>query len=369
MMKPRKAQEAQRKFRITLRLYFALAATVTLCFACLISCALVILGVKLFYHEPLTSAAVILLCLLVCALSMLLGGIMMFFGSIHLTKPLEIVSAAVQKVAKGDFTVKIPRDAAKRGKYLYTNELDELSENVNKMVTELNGMDYMRKDFMSNVSHEVKTPVAAITGFTEILLEDNLEDEDRKEYLRVVNQESRRLSILCENMLRMSRLDNQQIVVRKDEFRIDEQIRKCIIMLSEKWSGHNIEYDLQLSPAVIESDADLLMQVWTNLIDNAIKYSPQTGTIRIVETFRKKELIVSIQDKGIGISNEKLPKIFDKFYQCEESHKKQGNGLGLSIVKRILEILNGNITYDSEENAGTTVTVRIPSNPDASGNT
>lgn len=355
-----KTNKGQRKFRITLRLYFALASILTLCFACLISCALVILGVKLFYHGPLTPAFVSILCLLVCFLSMLLGGIMMFFGSVHLTTPLEVLNNTIKKVAKGDFTVKIYRDSSKRGKYFYTNELDELSENVNKMVAELNGMDYMRKDFMSNVSHEVKTPVAAITGFTEIILDGNLEVEKQQEYLRLVNQESRRLSLLCENMLRMSRLDYQQIITRNDAIRIDEQIRKCIIMLSEKWCDQDMDFDLQLSPVTIISDADLLMQIWTNLIDNAIKYSPKSSTIQITETCQEGKLIVHIHDNGIGICEEKLPRIFDKFYQCEESHKKQGSGLGLSIVKRILELLNASIHYDSTENAGTTVTVQIP---------
>ncbi len=353
-------QKENRKFRVTLRLYFALVAITTLCFACIISAILVILGVKLFYHEPLTFGAIILLCLLVCTLSMFFGGIMLYMGSIHLTKPIEIVSAAVQKVAKGDFTIRIPRDASKRGEFPYRNEIDELSENVNKMAAELSSMDYMRKDFMSNVSHEFKTPVAAITGFTEILLDGSLKDNEREEYLTLINAESIRLSTLCENMLRMSRLDNQQIVRGEDEIRVDEQIRKCIIMLSEKWGDHSSDYDLHLTKSIVKGNADLLMQVWTNLIDNAIKYSPQNSTIQIIETYDEQELTVIIRDNGIGISVEKLPHIFEKFYQCEESHKKQGNGLGLSIVKRIVELVHGTIHYDSEENVGTTVTVRIP---------
>ena len=361
-MDKKKKEIKYRKFKAPLRLHFSLAAISTLCFSCLISCAVVVLVVKLFYRGSLSNDAVALLCLLVCALSMTLGGIALWFGSIHLTRPIDEVSQAVKKVADGDFTVRIPRDKARRGRYSYTNELDELSENFNKMASELNGMDYMRKDFMSNVSHEVKTPVAAITGFTEILLDGGLEEEEREEYLKLVNQESIRLSILCENMLRMSRLDHQQIVGKTDEVRIDEQIRKCIIMLSEKWSNHEMQYQLQLTPATIASDADLLMQVWINLIDNAIKYSSPNSTIRIEETCQDQELVVLIQDEGIGINPEKREKIFDKFYQCEESHKKQGNGLGLSIVKRILELLDGSITCESSPSIGTTMSVRIPIN-------
>ncbi len=359
-MKHKKKINKNRKFRASLRLHFSLAAIMTLCFSCLFSCALVIVPVRLFYRGPLTGDTVILLCLLVCALSMTLGGIALWFGTVHITRPIDVVSQAVKKVAEGDFTIRIPRNKERRGGYSYTNELDELSENFNKMVSELDGMDYMRKDFMSNVSHEVKTPVAAITGFTEILLDGGLDEEDQQDYLKLVNQESIRLSVLCENMLRMSRLDYQQIVTKTDEVRIDEQIRKCIIMLSEKWADHETRYDLQLTPATIASDADLLMQVWMNLIDNAIKYSPAGSTLRMKETCENNELVVLIQDEGIGISPEKREKIFDKFYQCEESHKKQGNGLGLSIVKRILELLDGSITCESTPSVGTTMSVRMP---------
>ncbi len=367
-MEDQRQQKEYKKFRRPLRLHFSLSSIAVLCISCLFSCALVVLGVKLFYKGTLSVDVVVLLCLLVCILSMTFGGIALWIGAIRLTKPIEEVSQAVKKVAEGDFSVRIPRNTSRRGDYPYMNELDELAENFNKMSSELNGMDYMRKDFMSNVSHEVKTPVAAITGFTEILLDGGLEEEERQEYLKLVNQESVRLSNLCENMLRMSRLDHQQIVVRTDEVRIDEQIRKCIIMLSEKWADHELQYELQLNPATIVSDADLLMQVWTNLIDNAIKYSPPNGTIRIDEACRHDELVVLIQDEGIGISAGKLEKIFDKFYQCEESHKKQGNGLGLSIVKRILELLNGSITCESTPSVGTTMSVRIPINPASSQN-
>jgi signal transduction histidine kinase len=218
----------------------------------------------------------------------------------------------------------------------------------------------MRKDFMSNVSHEIKTPVAAITGFSEILLDGGLSVEEQQEYLNYLNEESIRLSRLCENMLRMSRLDNQYIVEKKQKVQIDEQIRRCIIVLNEKWSEKNIIFDLQLERNSLLSDYDLLFQVWTNLIDNAIKYSGQDGTIQIFTGIDDGMLTVTIRDEGIGIAKEKQARIFDKFYQCDESHKKQGSGLGLSIVKRILELLEGTIELTSEEGKGTSMTVRIP---------
>ncbi|MBC7958343.1 MAG: HAMP domain-containing histidine kinase [Vallitaleaceae bacterium] len=228
------------------------------------------------------------------------------------------------------------------------------------MARELNEMDYMRKDFMSNVSHEIKTPVAAITGFSEMLLDGGLEEAEQKEYLNYLNQESLRLSRLCESMLQMSRVDHQIIVDKRQEVMVDEQLRRCIITLSEKWSAKDINFDLQLEKCSLLSDYDLLFQIWTNLIDNAIKYSYPEGSIFITAVNERDFLKVCIRDEGIGIPEEQAGKIYEKFYQSDESHKKQGSGLGLAIVKRIVELLDGSLSHFSEEGKGTTVTVVLP---------
>jgi Osmosensitive K+ channel histidine kinase len=332
----------------------------TLCSACIFSYGIVIAGMKLLYHGVITPPVIVTLSLLVCILTMVFGGVMFWFGSKHLTKPLNDISEAVKEIANGNFTAHIVRNEKSRGDYEFTNEIDELAVNFNKMAKELNGMEYIRKDFISNVSHEVQTPVAAITGLTEILLEEGLTKEEQQEYLLLVNKESIRLSRLCESMLRMSRLDHQQIVAKKDKVRVDEQLRKCIILLSEKWPERENHFELELEALNIQSDADLMMQIWFNLIDNAIKYSPERSTIWISARIINQFLAVIIKDEGKGISIEKQPKIFEKFYQCEESHKKQGNGLGLSIVKRIVELLGGSIHCISEVGKGTTMEVKLP---------
>lgn len=352
-------ENTKKKYLIRLRPYIAFISIVTLCCACLIACGIVVAGAWLFYLGPITLFSGIIMCLLVCTLTMIIGGIALYIGSGHLLKPIEALNPVVNKIAEGDFTVRAERKKRKAGNYLYIHELDELSANVNKMAEELSGMDYMRKDFMSNVSHEIKTPVAAITGFAELLLDGPLEVQEQKEYLELIHQESGRLSVLCENMLQMCRLDNQKIISRKDKVRVDEQIRRAIIVLSQKWSEREQDFDLNFCDAIVESDKSLLMQVWTNLIDNAMKYSPANSTIHINEFIKGDELVVTIRDEGIGIEAGKIPRIFDKFYQCEESHKKQGIGLGLSIVKRILELLGGEIHYESKENIGTTIVVKI----------
>lgn len=349
-----------KRVRLSLRILFLLVSITSLCTACVFSFLLVLSGARLLYHEPFTLPVVVVMGIFICCLSILIGGTMLWLISSRFTKPIEEISEAVKKVANGDFSVGINKKANRFSRYELITETDELAENFNTMTAELNGMDYMRKDFMSNVSHEVKTPVAAITGFTEILMEGGLSLEEQQEYLMLVNQESLRLSRLCESMLHMSRLDHQQIVRKKDKVRVDEQIRKCVIMLTEKWADKSRDYEMDLDQLEIQSDADLLTQVWSNLIDNAIKYSPEHSTVYICGKIEKDTLIVTVQDEGNGIDKEDQVKIFQKFYQCDESHKKNGSGLGLSIVKRIIDLLGGSITCISEKGNGTMMKVELP---------
>ncbi len=349
----------QKKYRIHLRIYFAIVSIVTLCSACLFSCGLVILGTVFLYHGNLTIPVVIFLCLLVCTLTMLFGGVALYYGTAYFVKPIEEVNCAVNRIAKGDFEVRIPRRQQYGNDAVYVHELDELKSNVNRMASELAGMDYMRKDFVSNVSHEIKTPASAMMGFAEIMLDGGVPQEEQKEYLSLIYGEAARVSRLCENMLHMSRLENQELVTRHEQIEVDEQIRKCVILLTEKRGKQAQEFDLDMPPMSIQSDPDLLQQIWINLIDNAMKYSEPGTTIHIFGQSGAHGITVSVRDEGIGIPPEKQVHIFDAFYQCEESHKKDGNGLGLSIVKRILELLNGSIECQSIEGIGTKMTVNI----------
>lgn len=355
-----------RKIKMSLRLKIALTSIITLCVACCFACIMVALGFYFLYDKPITIAVAIVMCIIVCAFTMIFGGMALWHEALYVTNPIIRISEGVKKVSDGDFSVQLSdwkRHKRKQKSIKYTDEIDELANNFNKMAGELYGMNYMRKDFMSNVSHEIKTPVAAITGFSEMLLDGGLDEEEQKEYLTYLNQEALRLSRLCENMLQMARLDNQIIVEKKQEVMVDEQLRRCIISLGEKWSEKKINFNLQLEKSSIISAYDLLFQIWTNLIDNSIKYSKQECTIWITANIENDFLKVSIRDEGIGIPMEKQSKIYDKFYQCDESHKKQGSGLGLSIVNRIVEILNGSISHVSDEGKGTEVTVMIPVKP------
>ena len=346
-----------------LRTYIATVSVGTNLSSFLICAFIVLFLMKIFYKGEVTTSIVIIFCIIVCLLSMILSAFLIWIGAGHLTKPLVEVSDVAKQVAEGNFKVRVKRKEKEYDGYVYTNEVDELARNINKMVAELDGMDYMRKDFMSNVSHEIKTPIAAISGLSEILLDKGVSEEKQREYLNLINNESIRVSRLCEYMLNMSRLDSQVIVINKEQIRLDEQIRKSVILLCEKWSDYDIDFDINLSTINIKSDPDMLHQVWINIIDNAIKYSGEFCKIIISAREINNEIIeVKVTDNGIGIPKDKIDKIFDKFYQCEESHKKSGNGLGLSITKRIIELLNGDIQYDSIEGIGTTVTIKLPKN-------
>ena len=352
--------DKERKYRLSFRIYFALVSIVTLCSSLILSYGIVLLFLHLVYQGEMTPGVVTIVCLSGCLLTIVIGGTALWMGAKHLTGPVEEMNQVVKRVAEGDFTARVERRDRTLKNYRYTNEIDELAHNFNTMAAELEGMDYMRKDFMSNVSHEVKTPVAAITGFTEMLLDEHLDGAERKEYLQLVHQESLRLSRLSDSMLKMSRLDHQEIITRKDTIRIDEQIRKCIIMLAEKWNEKEMDYALELEPVTIVSDSDLLQQVWMNLLDNAIKYSEVGTVISVNVSVQNNHLIVKIADCGEGIPKEKQERIFDKFYQCDKAHGKEGSGLGLSIVKRIIELLQGTIECQSQVGHGTSMLVSIP---------
>ena len=252
-------ESKKRKYKWTLRKYIAIVSILTFISSCIISTAITIGAIKIFYKEAITYEKLVLVCILILVLALIIAWFSLWVGAGHLTKPLIDVSNTVKQVAEGNFKVNIKRRNTTDCEYEYINEVDELAKNVNKMVAELDGMDYMRKDFMSNVSHEIKTPIAAITGFTEILLDGSIDESERQEYLEVINKESMRISRLCENMLHMSRLDSQVIVANLQKIRLDEQLRKCIILLSEKWSDKEIDFSIDLD------EVNMNMPIWIKI--------------------------------------------------------------------------------------------------------
>jgi signal transduction histidine kinase len=269
----------------------------------------------------------------------------------HIIRPIRRLTEATKKVASGDFNVNVE---IKRN-----DEIGDLTYNFNKMVQEINSIEYLRKDFISNVSHELKTPLASIKGFTKLLADDNLSKEERKEYIDIILEEITRLSNISNNMMKLSKFENQEIVTNKKEYRLDEQLRKAVIMLDEKINEKNINVTLKSKPTTITEDPDIVMEIWLNILGNAIKYTKTNGKIDISLIPEEQFIKVAIKDNGIGIAKEKQNRIFEKFYQADKSHSQEGSGLGLAIVKRIVDLIDGKIEFKSEENKGTTFSVYI----------
>ena len=338
---------------VPMRYYFPIISTSVLCTACMLSGGLTVGALKLFHKGPINQKTVLGAVTAVCTGTMLLGGAVLYGHSDNFAAPVVQVSDAAKEVAEGEFSVKVPEETGA----FQVKELEDLRENFNKMTAQLSGMDYMRKDFMNSVSHEFKTPIAAISGFSELLEEDadHLSEEEKREYLELIREESNRLSKLCGNMLQLTRLDNTAIVTQKRNVQVDEQIRRAVILLMEKYPDRAEDFDLQMEPLTLETDPELLEEVWINLLDNAVKFSEPGDAIHIQSRGRQ----VTIADEGCGIAADKLPHIFEVFYQCDASHQKKGNGLGLPIVKRILSLLGGTISCTSEEGAGTKFSIQF----------
>lgn len=270
----------------------------------------------------------------------------------NIFRPIEQINEATKKVALGEYDIELE---SKR-----EDEIGELTNNFNKMTRGLKSTENLQKEFINNVSHEIKTPVSSIEGFAKFLKDKNLTDEEREEYTNIIIEESKRLESLTGKILKLSKLNNQEVITNKQEIDIAEQIRKAISLLEPKWSKKDIKINVSLDEKVFLGDEDLIYQVWVNIIDNAIKFSNEGGSIDIKVYEKDKNIIVEIKDHGIGMKEEELEKVYDRFYQIDKSHSKEGSGLGLAIVKRIVELSEGKIEIKSKENKGTTVTVKLP---------
>lgn len=267
---------------------------------------------------------------------------------------LDKISDAMQKVADGDYTVRL--DAEK------DQPFRELYRNFNTMAEELGGVEMLKNDFINGYAHELRTPITSINGFAEMLLNDDgtLSREEKRSYLEIIASESRRLADLAGNSLLMSRLDTQKIIPDKKPFSLDEQLRRCSILLSGQWTEKELDMTMDLDEAVYVGDYDLMQHLWINLLTNAVKYTPKGGSITVTLKNEEKFIAVSVADTGKGIPPEDRERIFDKYYQTDKSHSKRGLGLGLAICKRIVQLCNGSLTVESEVRVGSTFTVKLP---------
>lgn len=287
--------------------------------------------------------------------SLVLGGIISFFTSRYPLRPVNKTISKMNRLAEGDFSARLEFDPP----ISKLPPMIEVSESFNKMAEELQNIEMLRGDFINNFSHEFKTPIVSIAGFAELLESGDLTEEERSQYIAAIKEESRRLAYMATNVLNLTKVENQSILTDKTSFNVSEQIRFCILLLESKWTEKNIDLDIDFDEHQIVANEELLKQVWINLFDNAVKFTDNGGVIKVTIKTEAKNIKISISNTGSEIPPEVQKKIFNKFYQADMSHSTQGNGIGLAIVKKIVELHNGSVTVTSENDL-TTFTVTLP---------
>jgi two-component system phosphate regulon sensor histidine kinase PhoR len=263
---------------------------------------------------------------------------------------------ALEKIAQGDFSIRLESE------FQDNQIVGQLASTVNKMALELDQMENMRQEFISNVSHEIQSPLTSIRGFAQALENDQLTFEERHHYLSIIESESTRLSRITEDLLKLASLESEQLKFEPRSYRLDKQIRSLVLVCEPQWGDKNINMDVSLDEVAITGDEDLLSQVWINLIHNSIKFTPQAGSIKVALHPRGDQVEFRISDTGIGISEEDQTRIFERFYKVDKSrtNSRGSSGLGLSIVKKIVDLHKGTIEVQSKVRKGTTFIVSLP---------
>ena len=274
------------------------------------------------------------------------------FTSRSLTSPISKISHATREIAAGDFSTRIDETGR-------TDELGVLQRNFNLMAAELEGNELLKRDFTANISHQFKTPLAVIQGYSHLLEEDGISDEERKKYAALISRESDRLAKLSSDMLRLSKLENQEIIVSPTRFLLNEQILQTIVRLEPKWTRRGISFNIDLPEVFFVGDEELLAQVWLNIIDNAVKFTRENTEITVDMLTDDSAVTISVTDMGAGMDAMTKDHIFQRYYQGKNSGN-EGSGLGLSIVKRIVDLHHGSVTAESVQGKGTTITVVLP---------
>jgi signal transduction histidine kinase len=350
----------EREHRFALTILLTLCVFIVLLITTLISFALVSLLVS---NEQLPSAidersATKYALIFMLGISLIVGTVAATFMSQFVLKYVNRLIDQMNHLAAGDFKTRLSY-----GKPLANHPaFREITDSFNKMAEELEHTEILRSDFVNNFSHEFKTPIVSIQGFAKLLKKGNLSEAEKEEYLDIIEEESMRLSAMAMNILNMTKVENQTILTNTSTYNLSEQIRSCVLMLEKRWTSKKIEFSLEFEEEEICANEELLRQVWLNLIDNAVKYSPEYGfvAIRIREDMDGWCHVV-IANSGEEIPEDKRSKIFEKFYQADESHSAEGNGIGLAIVKYVTELHGGEVSVECA-NGVTAFTVKLPRN-------
>ena len=251
-------------------------------------------------------------------------------------KPMNDLVHAMHAVSQGDFSVRVDAEDV-------PGDMGELASSFNDMATELGGLEMFRKDFINNFSHEFKTPIVSIRGFAKQLERDDLTEAQRREYLDIIVSESDRLANMASNVLLLSKLENQTIVTDRVDYRLDEQLRRCVLLLEKQWGEKGLEPDVELEEITFRGNEEMLNHVWLNLLGNAIKFSPEGGRLAVRLRREGAWAVCSVGDEGPGMDEATRRRVFEKFFQGDTAHTTSGNGLGLSLVKRIVDLCGGSV--------------------------
>ena len=274
---------------------------------------------------------------------------------ITVERPVKQITAAAEKIMQGDFSARVPPVHGAG-----TDGFNQIGSAINAMAEELSGTETLRTDFIANVSHELKTPLAVMGNYATMLQRPGITEEERCEYAKAISEAARKLAQLITNILKLNKLENQQIFPKPKEFDLGEQLCESLLGFEDAWEAKNLEIETDIEDNVrIKSDPELLSLVWNNLISNAVKFTPDGGTIGLSLKMQGSSVIVQVRDTGCGMKPETGMHIFEKFYQGDTSHATQGNGLGLALVKRVIDILNGEIGVQSVYGEGSTFTVKL----------
>ena len=336
-------------FLFTLNLFFIVALT----------CALVAIagfwGIKWkwfpshFWYRPQSWMIVAYTACIMIAVSVVIMIRLMIL------RPMHKMIAATKQLANGNFDAHMDIPPL-----LIPSELTEFANAFNTAAGELRGTELLRKDFIHNFSHEFKTPIVSMNGFADLLLNESLSEEDRREYLTIIRDESKRLADLSTNILTLSKLESKTILTEQEVYSLDEQIRQAILITDKKWQQKKLRFYAELSDCNFYGNRSLLSEVWINLLDNAAKFSQPDSEVSVVLRTESTKIIVSVLDHGSGIDAETQRHIFDEFYQGDSSHTCEGNGLGLTMVKKILDLHQAAITVDSAPDQGACFIVTLP---------
>ena len=289
------------------------------------------------------------------AASLIVGaGLTMLLSSIPL-KPVNMVMNSLNRLGAGDYSIRI-----QFGKpFGRVKIVRQLTDSFNTMAEELENTEMLRSDFINNFSHEFKTPIVSIAGFAKLLKRGNLTQQQKAEYLDIIEEESLRLSYMATNVLNLTRVENQTILTDVIEYNLSEQLRSCILLLEGKWERKALEFRLEFGEYMIAANEELLKQVWINLIDNAVKFSPEGKEVELRISSTNDTITVSVINEGSEITPEEQKKIFNKFYQADESHSTEGNGIGLAVVKKVVDLHQGEVWVQSG-NGVTAFMVELP---------